>query len=278
MQHVPAVVSLDATPLNFDTIGAAYEAKAPTGPLGHLKFEWYQRIYHRAAALVTWSNWVKQSLVQDYGVNPDKVKVIPPGIHLGQWTPSLKEVGKGNPLRLLFVGADFERKGGYDLLEAFRQGLGDFCELDIVTKDETICSQGPVRVHRGLTPNSPILQQLFADADIFVFPTLGDTNAVAVLEAMASGLPVVTTNVGALAEEVEDGVTGFLVPTNDPGAIVTAIRSLANDPTRLTAMGAAGRAMAERLFNADHNYKALVDVLKECTQEANASKPKCLTP
>jgi glycosyltransferase involved in cell wall biosynthesis len=84
---------------------------------------------------------------------------------------------------------------------------------------------------------------------------------------MASGLPIVTTNVGAIPEEVEDGMTGLLVPTNDPAAIVEAIRSLANDPTRRIAMGSAGRAKAERLFNAEQNYKALVDVLKECTQE-----------
>jgi glycosyltransferase involved in cell wall biosynthesis len=139
--------------------------------------------------------------------------------------------------------------------------------LDIVTKDETVHSQGAVRVHRGLEPNSPLLLKLFADADLFVFPTLGDTNAIVVMEAMASGLPVLATNVGALAEEVEDGVTGLLVPPNDPGAIVEAIRSLANTPDRLVAMGAAGRARAERLFDAKHNYKAVVDVLKRCVNE-----------
>jgi glycosyltransferase involved in cell wall biosynthesis len=267
IQRIPSVISIDATPLNFNTIGVAYEAKVPTGGLARLKFEWYRSIFHKATALVGWSNWVKQSLVQDYGVQADKVKVIPPGVNIERWTPTLKEAGKSGPLRLLFVGADFERKGGHDLLNAFRQGLADCCELDIVTKDETIHSEGSVRVHRGVGPNSPLLQQLFAEADIFVFPTLGDASPIAVLEAMASGLPIVTTNVGAIPEEVEDGMTGLLVPTNDPAAIVEAIRSLANDPTRRIAMGSAGRAKAERLFNAEQNYKALVDVLKECTQE-----------
>jgi glycosyltransferase involved in cell wall biosynthesis len=139
--------------------------------------------------------------------------------------------------------------------------------LDIVTKDEMVCSEGSVRVHRGLTPNSPLLQKLFADADLFVFPTLGDTNAIVVIEAMASGLPVVATNVGALPEEVEDGTTGLLVPPNDPDAIVKAVCTLADNSERLVAMGVAARMRAERLFDGERNYKALVDVLKRCVEQ-----------
>ncbi len=267
MQRIPTVISLDATFINFLRLAAAYQYGSPNRVVYWLKFEWYRRMYQSAAALISMSNWAKQSLVQDYGVASDKVTVIFPGVDLCQWCPSVKEVGKGDPLRLLFVGGDFERKGGHILLEAFRCGLAERCTLDIVTKDETVHSQGAVRVHRGLEPNSPLLLKLFADADLFVFPTLGDTNAIVVMEAMASGLPVLATNVGALAEEVEDGVTGLLVPPNDPGAIVEAIRSLANTPDRLVAMGAAGRARAERLFDAKHNYKAVVDVLKRCVNE-----------
>lgn len=267
MQRVPTVISLDATPINFQTIAAAYGSKAASGVIDRFKFEWSRRTFQSAAALVTWSNWAKESLVRDYGVASDKVTVIFPGVDLCQWCPSVREVRKGDPFRLLFVGGDFERKGGHILLEAFRSGLADRCTLDIVTKEETVHSGGSVRVHRGLTPNSPLLRQLFADADLFVFPTLGDCTPIAIMEAMASGLPVLATNVGALAEEVEDGVTGLLVPTNDPGAIVEAVRSLANNPERLAAMGVAGRVQAERLFNGEHNYKAVIDVLKQCVDE-----------
>ncbi len=263
MQRIPTVISLDATPINFKAIGATYGYKATKGILDRLKFEWYKRMFRRAAALVAWSEWVKQSLVQDYGITSDKVMVIPPGVELSQWHPTVKKAGSG-ALRLLFVGGDFARKGGYVLLEAFHSGLADRCTLDIVTKDETVHSEGPISVHRGLAPNSSELRQLFADADLFVFPTLGDTNAIVVIEAMASGLPVVTTDVGALAEEVEDGVTGLLVPKNNSQAIVEAVCSLGNNPDRLAAMGVAARDRAERLFDAEHNYKALVEVMKRC--------------
>jgi len=267
MRRIPSVVSLDVTPTNFKTIGATYGYKASTGLIDRLKFAWYSKVFHSAAALVAWSEWAKTSLIRDYGVAPDKIQVILHGVELSQWQPTVKEVAENRPLRLLFVGGDFARKGGHILLEAFRNGLADRCTLDIVTKDETVCSQGAIRVHRGLTPNSPELQKLFADADLFIFPTLGDANPLAAIEAMASGLPVVSTNVGALAEEVEDDVTGLLIPTNDPGAIVTAVRSLANNPQRLVEMGIAGRKRAERLFDGERSYKALIEVLKQCADK-----------
>jgi glycosyltransferase involved in cell wall biosynthesis len=271
MQRIPTVISLDTTPINFNTIAATYEGYEATGKmLPWLKFEWYRRMFQSAGALVTWSHRDKQSLLQDYGVMPAHVTVIPPGVELGQWHPTVKEVARGGLLRLLFVGGDFARKGGHVLLEAFQSGLADYCTLDIVTKDENLPAERPVRVHRGLAPNSSLLRQLFAEADLFVFPTLGDASPIVVLEAMASGLPVITTNVGALMEQVEDGVTGLLVPINDPGAIVEAVRVLANNPARLTAMGKAGRARAERLFDAQQNYKALVEILKRCVEEQHS--------
>ncbi|NET87021.1 MAG: glycosyltransferase family 4 protein [Kamptonema sp. SIO1D9] len=271
IQRIPTVISLDATPDNFETIAAAYSSNTAKGAIARLKFAWYRKIFQQAAALITWSNWVKQSLEKDYGIEADKITVIPPGVHLDRWHFTPKPVVTDRPMRLLFVGGDFERKGGSILLDAFRGGLADLCELDIVTKDEQISSEGSIRVHRGLTPNSPQLQQLFAEADIFVFPTLGDTNAIVVLEAMASGLAVITTKIGALAEEVEDGVNGLLVPVNDSEAIADAVRSLCESRQRLAAMKVASRAKAERYFSAKHNYQALVDILKHCVDKSKGN-------
>lgn len=267
MHRIPTVISLDATPINFLEIGNTYGYEAPGGVLDRVKFKWYRRVFQSAAALVSWSTWAKESLVRDYGVVPEKVTVIPPGVDLSYWLATKKQVDRGAPLKLLFVGGDFARKGGDVLLEAFRHGLADRCTLDIVTKDETIAAEKSVCVHRGLAPNSPQLQQLFADADAFVFPTLGDCVPIVVMEAMASGLPVIATNVGALAEEVADGKTGFLVAPNNSTAIVEAVLALADNPERRIAMGMAGRQRAERFFDGERNYKALVSIMKCCTDK-----------
>ena len=74
-----------------------------------------------------------------------------------------------------------------------------------------------VHVYRGLEPNSPTLLWLFAEADIFVLPSLGECLAVALMEAAAAGLPIITTRVGALPEAVDHGCPPvYADPTHDP--------------------------------------------------------------
>ena len=268
MQRIPTIISLDATPINFSSVAEVYrDQPLYTKRFGKLKFEWFRRIFESAAALVTWSNWAKNSLVKDYGIAYDRVTVIPPGVDLSYWHPTVKPVAKDGKLRLLFVGGDFARKGGEVLLKAFQSGLSDRCTLDIVTKDEIAEAGSSVRVHKGLTPNSPRLRQLYTEADLFVFPTLGDCTPLVVMEAMASGLPVVATNVGALAEQVENSTTGFLVPLEDPRAIVEAVSTLVNNPELLLSMGVAARTKAEKCFDGEHNYKALIALMKQCVQQ-----------
>jgi glycosyltransferase involved in cell wall biosynthesis len=105
---------------------------------------------------------------------------------------------------------------------------------------------------------------LYARADLFTFPTLADTLPIAVMEAMASGLPIVTTTVGALCEEVEDGVTGFLIPPGDAKALAEATLRLVRNPQLRREMGAAARRTADRRFNGSRNYPQVLAVCKRC--------------
>jgi glycosyltransferase involved in cell wall biosynthesis len=257
------VVSLDAAPADFVAMADAYGWKPRGGPAHRIKAEWFRRVFARAAGLVGISHWVKEGLVRDYGVAPEKIRVFPFGVDMRKWQVPARLPATGRRLRLLFVGGEFRRKGGPELLSAFEHGLSQFCELDIVTGEDAIADGELVRTHRGLTPNSPVLRRLFADADIFVMPTHGDATPLAVIEAMASGLPVITTRTGALAEMVEDGVSGRFVPPASPQSIVHAVTSLAADPAQLVVMGQAARAAVERSFNAETNCKLLIAYLKE---------------
>lgn len=275
MQQIPTVISLDATPSNFDSLSAGYNHKVGGNALlERRKFLWYQKVFQAATALVAFSQWTKDSLVTDYGVPADKVKVIPPAVDTQQWDfardKAKHPMTKSDRVRLLFVGGDFGRKGGYTLLEAFRNGLNRDCTLDIVTQQRNVESElagmEGVQVHCGLAANSAPLKELFAKADIFVFPTQADTNAFSVLEAMAAGLPVIATDVGALREEVEDGVNGFIVPPSDPGAIAAAVQTLCSDETKRSAMAAASRHIAVERFDARRNYSALLDLMKRMKQ------------
>ncbi len=264
MARIPTVVSMDATPLNFDSIGSPYDhTPSSFKMLESLKNAINRRTFNSAARLVTWCDWAKDSLVADYGIDASRVVVIPPGVDVNKWKPSHAVEAK-LPVRLLFVGGDFRRKGGETVLDAFETSLRQDCELDIITREQ-VNTRGltGVRVHHGLGSNAPELVDLYARADIFVFPTQADVLPLAIMEAMASGLPVITTAVGGLREQVQDGVTGFVVPLSDPGALAAATLRLVRDPDLRRVMSAAARRSAEGKYNAAVNYKRLLDVCKE---------------
>jgi glycosyltransferase involved in cell wall biosynthesis len=261
MNKIPTVISLDATPINFDSIAHAYDTTTARGVIYRIKTSWFRRVFRKTALIVTFSEWVKKSLIQDYGVNAEKILVIPSGVDVNSWKPRVPEFTTSNRTKLLFVGGDFKRKGGEVLLDAFREGLSDVCDLDIVTRDDVRATEQSVRIHNGLTPNSPELKQLFIDADIFVMPTEGDASPFVILEAMASSLPVITIDVGAVDEIVADSVSGYLLSDCDRDTLIEKVLALANNPRLREDMGKAGRRIVENKFNAEKNYTKLLNVL-----------------
>jgi glycosyltransferase involved in cell wall biosynthesis len=266
MRHLPSVVSLDATPLQYDALGAFYgHTPSASSRLEALKKRMNQRSFAAARHLVTWSEWAKESLVADYGVPAGKVTVIPPGIDTEKWNFPRRTARSDEPIHLLFVGGDFMRKGGDTLLAAFGQlPHGVKAHLHIVTKtDGAGDGVDNVTVHRGVASNSEPLLRLFAQADLFVFPTRGDCLPLAVMEALAAGLPVITTAVGALPEAVTHGETGWVAPPDDAPALTEAIAALAADPALRTRLGKAAREAAVLRFDAATNYKKLVSTVKE---------------
>jgi glycosyltransferase involved in cell wall biosynthesis len=276
MRRVPAVVSLDATPLNYDSVGRYYGHRpAGDGFLDRQKYRLNRQVFHQAAALVAWSEWARCSLVEDYGVDHARTHVIAPGaapefFDLGDQrlcrsaasaalegrTPD----GEDRLVRLLFVGADFERKGGPLLLECMRQGLAERCELHVVTKTD-VAPQPNVYVHRGIRPNSAQLYDLFAQADVFVLPSYAECLAIVLMEATAAGLPVVTTGVGALREAVVEGESGMVIPAGDVRALWHALTTLAGDRLLRRRMSVAGLTLARQKFDARRNNRALLDVV-----------------
>jgi glycosyltransferase involved in cell wall biosynthesis len=169
-------------------------------------------------------------------------------------------VNAGYRVKILFVGGDFERKGGPLLLECMRAGLAETCDLHIVTQHEVPVTPG-VTVHRGLGPNDPGLLALYASADIFALPTYADCLAVVLGEAMAAGLPIVTTTIGAQPEAVVDGRSGILIAPGDAESLGRALRRLSADPALRQRMGREGRAIAEARFDNQTNGKRLTDLI-----------------
>jgi glycosyltransferase involved in cell wall biosynthesis len=268
MRRYPSIVSLDATPFNYDSVGLAYgHAPAGDGLLDRHKFQLNRRVFQAAVRVVAWSDWARRSLIEDYGVDPARIVVLAPGaapayFELGQHRMQGGEHPVASPVRLLFVGGDFERKGGTVLLEALGGELGERCELHVVTQ-APVEPRPNVHVHRGLAPNSAELRRLFAEADVFVLPSRGECLAIALMEATAAGLPVVTTAIGALPEAVLPDVSGLVVPADDAAALRAAVAVLVADPARRVRMGRAGHRLAHARFNAQRNNRYLLGLLAE---------------
>jgi glycosyltransferase involved in cell wall biosynthesis len=274
-RRVPVILSLDATPLNFDRVGLQYGHRArPGSPAERVKQALYRRVFRSAAALTTWSQWAKDSLRDDYGVDPNLVTVIHPGVDLALFPFGAARRAfdrDERPVRILFVGGDFARKGGPLLLACMRDGLAARCELHVVTT-QPVPPAPNVHVYHGLGPNDPRLLDLYRQADIFALPTYADCLAVVLAEAMAAGLPIVTTAVGAQAEAVQDGRSGFVVPPGDVTALGRALARLADDPVLRWAMGRAGREIAEARFDARTNAARLVDVIAGGIERARRAR------
>jgi glycosyltransferase involved in cell wall biosynthesis len=277
MRQVPSVISLDATPINYDTVGEHYgHRQAGDGFLDRQKFELNRRAFHAAAGLVTWSDWARRSLVADYGVDSARVRVLAPGsapeyFAIGDARQPTLFHDPARRLRLLFVGADFRRKGGPLLVELMNGPLGSRCELHVVTQAD-VPAQPNVVVHRGLTANSPGLLKLFAEADLFVLPTRADCLGVVLMEAAAAGLPVITTDVGALRESVVPNESGLLIPPNDLRQLDMALNSLVDDPHRRQSMGRASYDLARHKFDAQRNNRSLLDFVGALTDTKLASR------
>jgi glycosyltransferase involved in cell wall biosynthesis len=256
---VPTVISVDATPVNIDSLAWAYRHRRQPLLIEQIKRHLVSRAFNRARAYVSWSEWAKQSLVDDYGVEAERVLVVAPGTDLELFRKP-RERRPGLP-RVLFVGADFLRKGGDVLLQAFRQRLKGKAELHLVTNYPVPLEEGVI-VHQGLGPNSAPLIDLFKDADVFALPTRADCLAVVLGEAMAASLPIVTTSVGAHGEAVEDGRNGFIVEPGDSDSLCEALERLVDDAELRRSMGQQARALAEERFDAKRNALKVVELMQ----------------
>ncbi len=210
-------------------------------------------------------------------------RVIPPAVDAARFAPRGER--RDGPLRLLSVGRLEWKKGYEDALVALamlrRQGIdfrwrlvggGSFLEALAFTRHQLGLEQ--VVELAGPLPPARIAAEL-EQADLFLHPALSEGFCNAVLEAQAAGLPVVCSDADGLAENVENGVTGLVVPRRDPAALAAAIAALAGDAERRRAMGEAGRRRAETFFRPEAEIAAFesfyLEILKDGERCASTS-------
>ncbi len=190
------------------------------------------------------SEYVRDTMIEN-GRDPATIDLLPFPIDVARFAPLAAPRDDGR-LRALFVGQIGLRKGVKYILEAAR--LLARPDIEIVLVGGIVDGTDWLKRYAGLyrhIANVPYAEMpaIFRAAAVLVFPSLHEGSAMAVNEALASGLPaIVTPNAGAI---VRDGVEGFIVPLRDAAAVADRLARLADDPALRRRMGRAARARAE---------------------------------
>jgi starch synthase len=214
-----------------------------------------RRLFDRLDVIFTLSDWLRRSFIEDFEQDPGKVVTTGAGVNLKTLPTAVPERSDA-PIRILFVGFDFERKGGPFLLEAFAELRQSHPEAEL-----WIVGPEPGEPAAGVHWHGPIdrraeagdlkMAQLHRDATAFVLTSHYEPFGNALLEAMAYGLPCIGSTRCAMPEIIDAGRTGLLVPAEDAGALAQALRELADDPARARAMGEAGFEKVKKRFTWD---------------------------
>lgn len=269
-RRVPTVMSLDATPILLERYSSWYLSRQHRRNilLHEIKRRIAHSAYHDAARLLAWSNPVKGSLVIDYGVEPSKINILPPGINLKFWSIRQgRNLWPRNGGNVLFVGGDFLRKGGDRLVSIAKRPEFADSTFHFVTGDRQETIGKNIRFYHSMKPNSDELKSLYELADVFVLPTHADlapTNALC--EAMAMELPVMVTDVGGLSDIVSDGVNGYLLPNEDNDELAFKLKSLLQQPDLRIRLGQTGRKLVKERFDLHKNARAVIQALVAACQ------------
>lgn len=227
----------------------------------------YRRLFESAAGIIVPCRFLGKKLI-DAGCPRGKLHVNACGVDAERFGPTRRL-----PCRFLAVGRLVEKKAPQHTIEAFARIADRFpqAKLDIVgtgplakqcaqlTRDlgleDRICLRG--------AQNSTFVARLMMKASVFVQHSVTAPNGdcegmpVAILEAMASELPVVSTRHSGIPEAVQDGVTGLLVEEHDVEGMAMAMEGLLTDPIRAEAMGKAGRRRVVEKFTQEQSRDRL---------------------
>jgi glycosyltransferase involved in cell wall biosynthesis len=216
------------------------------------------------------SRHVSRSVSEDYGIDPGKVRCV----YAGSNVDAIAEPAGGHDHTgrcILFNGRDRERKGGPDLLAAFRLVRQDLPDATLVVAGcRPAVSDDGVTVLGEVTP--PEVSAQLHRATVFCMPTRREPFGVVFVEALKHGVPVVAPDIGALPDLVQPGETGELTRPADVRAIADALLGLRTDPDRARRFGTLGRTRMEARYTWPSAVGAMATQIAEVTGMAVAAR------
>lgn len=274
-RRLPCVISMDCALYDVDEFHGTQNK-----PLTEwLKARVFSALFAQTVAMAPWSPWAARSLTQRFNVPESKIHVLPPGVDTARFCPDASKKPNDGVTRILFVGNDFARKGGLFLLQWAQESASAEArrardlppwELHIVSRDEIPAMPGVI-LHRNISNNSPELVAMYQRSDVFALPSYSDCHPWVLLEAMACGLPTLTTNAGGMPH-MTGGESGPLLPVGNYEAVRDALDELLRDSQTRVARGEAARARALQHYNAERNYNRLLDLMVSVRRSSRRSR------
>ncbi|MBS1790438.1 MAG: glycosyltransferase family 4 protein [Acidobacteria bacterium] len=227
--------------------------------------------------------------LNNLGVTGTPIHTIYHGLDTRRFAPRESVESKSSLPLLLTVGRVVEKKGFHTLVEAcwllknrgvqfqclFISGAG-VGEQEIISLIQKLDLTDVITLRPAVTQEE--LQRIYHRATLFALPcqiaSNGDRDGIpnVLVEAMATGLPVISTNISGVPELIEHGVSGLLVPEKDAEALAAAIAKLMDSPELRRRFGYAAREKICRLFDAEQNIRSLCGLFLNCLEGPDADK------
>jgi glycosyltransferase involved in cell wall biosynthesis len=230
------------------------------------------------------SRWAAESAIHDYHADPERVHILPWGCNMP--TSAMKDygidgnVGINSPLNIVFIGVDWERKGGNIALEAV-QGLrqsGIPAHLHVIgVRPDGVNNSDGVTIHGFVSKSTPdgqsYLDKVMRTAAFILLPTRRECYGMVFAEANAYGIPAITTLTGGVGSVVTDGVNGYCLPeTADPSAYARLIAEIWSDPSRYLALRKSSRRHQETVLNWASWGRSVREVINTLGQKSSVSQ------
>ncbi|WP_026072232.1 glycosyltransferase family 4 protein [Nodosilinea nodulosa] len=205
--------------------------------------------YRKASCIFTFSQLVKQSLIEEYGISPHKI--FPIGAS-GQFLNPYKGHKKFGSHKILFNGSDFERKGGDLVVPAFQKIKASVpeAELIIVGHELSLDKINQNGIHNmGMVSDPLAMQRIFLEADILLAPALCEPYGQILVEAMNYGLPTIISNVGGMPEIVDHDINGLILSEHSSECLAENVIALIQNQERLNYFSEQGRLKVREKLN-----------------------------
>lgn len=234
------------------------------------------QIYRNADLIFTMSKSVSESLIREYGIQINKVKQVLAGSNL-PLNNRMLEKRNYSKKNILFVGGNWERKGGPVLIDAFKKISQKHPDATLTIISRMAPALNIENCHIfGKLPLKEVAEK-FANASIFCLPTRLEPFGIVFIEAMMYSLPIIGTKIGAIPDFVIDGVTGYVVSPDDVDATADALEKLLDDMELCERMGNNGFRQYSEYYNwtkVGHRMRMQIDYVLHEQVTVNNEKKK----